>query len=80
MSTVLLIAIGSRIVASAVAEAVTCENADPEIRNITITKGRNLLNAFIVNELIYKLYILEYCGVSAFLNWDLYGAIIAWLQ
>jgi hypothetical protein len=50
MSTVLLMAIGSRIVAEAVAEAVTCANADPATRNIAITKGTILLNALIKNE------------------------------
>jgi len=69
MSTVLVIAIGSRIVASAVADAVTCENADPEIRNITINRGKNLLNAFIVNELIYKLYILAEFPLSLIANY-----------
>jgi hypothetical protein len=48
MSTVLLIAIGSKIVAEAVAEAVTWVNAVPVIINIAIIKGTILINAFII--------------------------------
>jgi hypothetical protein len=50
ISTVLVIEIGSRIVAEAVAEAVTCANAVPEIRKNAIITGTILIKAFIINE------------------------------
>jgi hypothetical protein len=50
MSTVLVIAIGSRIVAVAVAVAVTCAIVVPAIRNIPISKGAILLKVFIIKE------------------------------
>ncbi len=68
MSTVLVSEIGARIVAEAVAEAVTCVKAVPVIRNIAITKGTTLINAFIIFKFNCLFALLKIAEFPLFLN------------